>query len=141
VDQAEAIVIASIALGACLLTNTGYTLVHDRSLAESERVQRERTIQAEKEAATKAKARGAWERATKDLDTALGSWINEQGKATRTKYVFLRWAWVRSYQHAGITWTNPSNVTVKGIVIGLPDNGDTQYYSWSRDLVWLDNDT
>jgi hypothetical protein len=141
VDQGRAVVIASAILGVCLLTHTGYTLVHDRSVAEAERLQRERIAQVEKEAATKTKAKGAWERATKSLDSELGSWVNEQGKSEKGKYVLLRWVWVKAYQHSDVAWKDSNNVTVKGIVIAAPESGDTKYYSWSRDLVWMDDDS
>lgn len=140
-DQAKAIVIASVVLGACLLTHTGYALVHDRSLAKAERLQRVRIAKLENEAATKAKAKGAWDRATKGLDSDLEWWINEQGKSEKAKRVFLQWAWVKSYQYSDVTWKDPNNVTVKGIVIAERDSGDTKYYSWRRDLVWLDADS
>jgi hypothetical protein len=140
-DQPKATVLASAVLGACLLTHTGYTLVHDRSVAETERLQREHIAQVEKEVATKAKTKGAWERATKSLDSELGSWVNEHGKSEKGKYVFLRWVWVKAYQHSDVAWKGSNNLTAKGIIIAAPESGDTKYYSWNRDLVWLDDDS
>jgi hypothetical protein len=77
VDNGKATVIASAILGFCLLAHTGYTVLHDHSIAESERQGQERIAKVEKESVTKAKAKAAWERAIRDLDSELGAWINE----------------------------------------------------------------
>ena len=140
-EQAKAIVIASAILGVCLLTQTGYTILHDHSVAEEQHQDRERAANLEKETLTKAKTKGAWERATKDLDSELGAWINEQDKAKKGGYVFIRWAWVKAFANSDITWNDPKTVTAKGIIVAAPETGETKYYSWSRGLVWLDDDS
>lgn len=140
-DQGKAVVIASTILGVCLLAHTGYTILHDREVAGADRQEKERIALVEKETVTKTKAKAAWERAIKNLDSELGSWINEQVKGQKGRYIFLRWAWVKSYANSDIAWSDPKTVTVKGIIIAAPESGEMKYYSWSRNLVWLDDDT
>src|ERR1035441_2842741 len=114
VDNGKATVIASAILGFCLLAHTGYTVFHDRSTAEANRQDQERIAKAEKEATTKAKSKGAWERATKDLDSELGSWVNAEQRPEKGRFFFTRWAWVKAYANSDIIWDNLKAVTVKG---------------------------
>jgi hypothetical protein len=104
VDNGKATVIASAILGFCLLAHTGYTVLHNRSTAEANGQDQQRIAKAEKEVTTKAKSKGAWERATKDLDSELGSWINDPQRTEKGRYVILRWAWVKAYVNSDITW-------------------------------------
>jgi hypothetical protein len=95
------------------------------------------------EAAKLAKSKSAWATATRDLSAQMG--VYRLTARIEPAIVQTR---ARVYSHSDVVWNDPKSVTVRGLAITIPFTlpkpgmGDVrQFYSWSRNLVLLDDET
>ncbi len=130
-------------IGLAFLGQTAYTAYHDHAVAAAEQRQRELIARTTAEAAKLAKGKAAWMRATRDLGVHMRIYLYRTNAETTQVETS-----VKAYSHSDIIWRDSRKVTVQGYVITVPSTlpkapkGDLrQYYSWSRDLVLLDDDS
>jgi hypothetical protein len=152
-NTSKAIIVASLVLGACVLVPTGYVFFHDRSVAETQRLEKERTAKAEADFITKTRAKAAWDQSIPYLATLIAIWVNRnlgdneqfQKAFAEKKYRCIHSLSVKSYAYSDVVWNDPKTVTVKGIAIATTIDGRRKedartYYSWKFTYVWSDDD-
>jgi hypothetical protein len=148
-DKHGAIAASCVFIGFAVLTQTGYAVYHDRDVAEGQQRQREAVAKATTDAAKLSAGKAAWLAATRDLSVQLGIWrLIEEVKTKKVGPLYGTPA-VKVYANSDITWHDARSVTVKGYLISAPITrpksmpaGDIrEYFTWSRDLVLLDDDT
>jgi hypothetical protein len=137
-------VIACSFIGVAILGQTAYTAYHDRATEGAEDGRRQNVAKAMEEAGKLAKSKSAWATAIRDLSGQMGIYRITMG--IEPAIVQTR---ARVYSHSDVVWNGPKNVTVRGLAIAAPfflpkapRTGDfRQFYSWSRDMVLLDDET
>ena len=130
-NPSKAIIVAAIVIGACVLTHLGYTVYHDRSVAEAARQENEKRLKAIAENDRKIQSKEVWKKALKFIDVDFDKWLTKEVKADNI--LIIRWAWVKAFDLADIEWHDASNVTVHGI-LGASSEPDGPNFSWTRKL-------
>lgn len=146
-NKTMAIVGSSIFIGLAVMGHTAYIIYHDRVVAEQEQRRQELIAKEAADAIKLAKGKSAWDAAVKDLPVQLLIWFLEEQVRTKAAEVPAAQTSVKVYERSDVIWHGPKNVTIKSYVISTPDTrpksipvGDIRrYFSWSRDLVLLDD--
>jgi hypothetical protein len=147
-DKAKAIVGSCIFIGLAVMGQTGYAIYHNRMVAEQEQRQREAIVKQAAEALKLARSNAAWNAAVKDLPVQMLIWFIMQQTRTGAPAPTGTTA-VKVYEKSDVAWKDPNTVKVSGVLIFTPDErpksiptGDIrQYFSWSREVALLDDDT
>ncbi len=147
-DKTKAIVASCIFIGLAVTGQTGYAIYHNRIVAEQAQTRREIVAKEAAESLRSARSKAAWNAAVKDLPLQLSIWFISEQVRTGTPAAYGKTA-VKVYEKSDVTWKDPKTVAVAGVLIFTPDErpksipfGDTrQYFSWSRDVALLDDDT
>jgi len=130
-------------IGLTVLGQTGYTMYRDRALAAAEESRRILIADSAAQTAKLAKARAAWAAATHDIGVQFVLHLLTAAENTHVRTS------VKVYSHTDVSWRDSRSVTICGFLITFPDPIPTPipgrdlraYYSWSRDLVLLDDDS
>ncbi len=135
-NQSKAIIVAAIVIGASVLTHLGYTVYHDRSVAEAARQENAKRLKAIAENDRKIQSKEVWKKALKFIDVDFDKWLTKETKVDKNHILIIRWAWVKAFDLADIEWHDASNVTVHGILgaTSESDGSNEHHFSWTRKL-------
>jgi len=146
-DRTKPIVGSCIFIGLAGMGQTAYIVYHNRVAAEQEQRRQELIAKEAADAIKAAEGKAAWNAAVKDLPVQLLVWFIEEQVRTKTPAVSASQVSVKVYERSDVIWRDAKNVTIKGYLISTPDSrpksipvGDIRrYFSWSRDVVRLDD--
>jgi len=146
-DKTKAIVGSCIFIGLAVMGQTAYIIYHNQVAAEQEQRRQELIAKATADAVRLAEGKAAWNTSVKDLPVQLPIWFISEQVRTKAAEVPAAQTSVKVYEKSDVIWHDPKNVTIKSYLISTPDTrsksvpvGDIRrYFSWSRDLVLLDD--
>jgi hypothetical protein len=135
-NQSKAIIIAAIVIGGCLLTHLGYTVYHDRSVAEAARQENAKRLKAVAEDEKRIQSKQVWKEALKFIDVDFDKWLTKETKVDKNHILVIRWAWVKAFDLSDIEWHDAGNVMVHGILgaSSEADGSNEHHFSWTRKL-------
>jgi hypothetical protein len=142
-NQAKAIAVAAIVIGACVLTHLAYTVYHDRAVAETARqenarrlLEQEKALKALAENQRRIQSKETWKQALKFIDVAFKQWLTKQTKLDKNHILVIRWAWVKAFDLPDIDWHDAHTVTVHGILgaSSEADGSNEHRFFWTRNL-------
>ena len=135
-NQSKAIIVAAIVIGTGVLTHVGYTIYHDRSVAEGARQENAKRLKAIAENDRRIQSKEVWKKALKFIDVDFDKWLTKEVKVDKNHILIIRWAWVKAFDLTDIEWHDANNVTVHGILGASSEAGGSNehHFSWTRNL-------
>ena len=136
-DTAKAIVAAGAIIGVSILFHLGYTVLHDRGIAEAMRREQNRQTQIAADNYRKTQSKEAWKIALKFIDVDFRKWLEKELKPGKDQYVNLKWASTKVFDLADIQWIDGHTIVVHSVLIG--SFGATEKissaFSWTRRVI------
>jgi hypothetical protein len=135
-NQPKAIVVAACIIGACLLAHLGYTVLRDRSAAESVRKEQTQRTKAVAESQKRAQSKEAWKQSLKFIDVDFRRWLTSEVKPIEGHIVSIKWEWVKPFDLLDVDWRDSYHVTVHGFLGASAEEDGKKYqvFSWTRNV-------
>jgi hypothetical protein len=99
------------------LAHLGYTISHDRAVAEAIRRQQEQEIAVAAENYKRVQSKEAWKTALKFIDVRFKQWLENDLKLDKNRYISVEYEYVKAFNLADVQWHDPHNVTAQGVLL------------------------
>jgi hypothetical protein len=126
------------------LAHLGYTISHDRAVAEAIRRQQEQEIAVAAENYKRVQSKEAWKTALKFIDVRFKQWLENDLKLDKNRYISVEYEYVKAFNLADVQWHDPHNVTAQGVLLVwtkkmIAEGQDQEAFSWTRNAELKDD--
>jgi hypothetical protein len=134
----NAVILGLLLIAATIASQLGYTIFRDHRFDQ----ERQREVDAARNAARLADGHKAWTTAVLHLDSAFQTWITERKLNTQntSSYFYLEWVYIKIYEHAAVKWTDDRTVLITGYIAGTSHDGQRfDWTKWTRTMWRMDD--
>jgi hypothetical protein len=122
-----------------MLAQLGYSIYHDHATQQQILLDQQIETRKFQSQQRKIQAKASWDSAIRNIDSDLGSWIENHIKDRGSRSVHIEWAWVKTYENRDVEWRDERHLLVSGFISASPERGESQKFSWSVSMTLLDD--